>query len=124
MADQGDHLDALARRQLDDALECRARVETGADRLTERLAGEECCRCGGAAANAEEMGAISRPGRLPTQEVGKGDPTGESRAPGIAGQNGAGRRIERGDDEGGVGAARGAHDPLGIGGDAEPAGPA
>ena len=65
---------------------------------------------------AEELGPIGRPRRLPPAEVEEGDPAAELGVPRVAHEERPGLRLERRDDPGGAGPARGAQRPLGVGG--------
>ena len=117
LSDERDDFDRLADANFHDALQSRAGIEAGTGRPGQRGLADERRRRREFTIAAKKLGAISRPGRLPAAEIGKGDSAGESDAPGISGQYRAAGPVDLGCEERARSTARRAEHPFRIGRD-------
>ena len=89
----------LAGRQRDRRLQRAAGVQAGANPPGESLPSLQRRRVIGGAVTPQELCAVAGPRRLLAAEVHEGHPSGEVRAPRVAREDRAGRRVELGHDE-------------------------
>ena len=117
LAEEQHHVGALVGRQLDRRLQRAAGIEAGADSPGKSVFALQRRGVIDGAVTPQELGAVTRPGRLPAAEVGERHARAEVGAPRIACEHRAGVRVDLGHDERRAGAARLAERPLDIGGD-------
>ncbi len=118
LSEEDDYAGALAGSQCHFHLQRAAGIQSGADAVGKRGAGDERGRRVEASEPPEELGAVGGPRSLPAAHVEEGDATAIVAIPGIAGEERA-VRGEPGPDERQARRPRRTEHPFRIGGDGE-----
>ena len=116
LAEQHEDLGPRSGGELEARLQGGARIHAGAGGSLQPVSAVQAGGPVRSAVAAEELGPIGRPRRLPPAEVEEGDPAAELGVPRVAHEERPRLRLQRRDDPGGAGPARGAQRPLGVGG--------
>ena len=116
LAEQNHNLGLRPAGNLDAGLQGGARVEAGTRCSQEPVSAVEACWSIWSGITAEELGSIGRPGSLASAEVEERDPAGELGVPRIADQDRLSFSVQRRDNPGSAGTARGAQHPFSVGG--------